>query len=678
MNTTLLQVVGGNASVVQLTDAEVLAPLVTAATTAATTATARASDAIAARDVTLTAAATYYATQAAGEAATTAGQTFVVAPGDGTATWYRRGSSGSTSIFAPILASAALTRFSAMDRVAAAAPSSIDAAGAVGDGAVNDTAIVTTAVASAAVKLGTSARTYLLSSWATPATAAPVVTGDGATMRGTSTFLKPSQSVNLSKIVFDGWASVVTSPSSGGNLGPSMLAELAVTNATSIPIYYIAPTDQLTVTRSRFDNCAGGYSICIGTNDRAQQDSWSRTRLTYNNFTNLVTSASFSAAMQSYATDSLTLGNFIAHVRSGGSTSEAWGFYHKARYTQIAFNNVRDVDSAGFADVTGMTLKGVPRNYSGASVSPAGYGCLAIGNVTRNIGVNGTRGTGVRAQTSELTIAFNHTEDTGVTGVTIDDATGNDVQSLFNRIAFTNSGTATSGFGNGIAGTAGLTISQGIRTRSIGDTILSAATGYTVNVTGGESMLLADGLVKGASIGVSLTATGTVNGLTMRGLTKQDGGGSLVLINSGADYIKRFRMIDNDHTPDTAPWNGTLPRDCEVRHTFSTTTVGAGPFYPVRFQTTDNWAVAARIRAIGKTGDGAKRCLFAREALLYRNGGALTAQAAAGNAIEVTSDAALSASIFVFGGDTDLYVRLAGGGSDTIHWKITVELLGVD
>lgn len=51
-----------------------------------------------ARDVAV-AAGPHYASIAAGEAATTTGQTFAVAPGDGTVTWYRRTGGGSTEIF---------------------------------------------------------------------------------------------------------------------------------------------------------------------------------------------------------------------------------------------------------------------------------------------------------------------------------------------------------------------------------------------------------------------------------------------------------------------------------------------------------------------------------------------------------------------------------------------------
>lgn len=62
-----------------------------------------------ARDVAITAG-PHYATIAAGEAATTTGQTFAVAPGDGTLTWRRRTSGGSTPIFEGLTKAAAATK----------------------------------------------------------------------------------------------------------------------------------------------------------------------------------------------------------------------------------------------------------------------------------------------------------------------------------------------------------------------------------------------------------------------------------------------------------------------------------------------------------------------------------------------------------------------------------------
>lgn len=62
-----------------------------------------------ARDVVLTNG-PYYATQAAGEAATTTGQEFAVAPGNGTLTWYRRTAVGSDLIFEGLTKAAGATK----------------------------------------------------------------------------------------------------------------------------------------------------------------------------------------------------------------------------------------------------------------------------------------------------------------------------------------------------------------------------------------------------------------------------------------------------------------------------------------------------------------------------------------------------------------------------------------
>lgn len=78
--------------------AEVAGALAATAQTAANAAAVSAEAAETARDVALTAG-PYYTSAAAGEAATTTGQEFAVAVGDGTVAWYRRTSGGSDLIF---------------------------------------------------------------------------------------------------------------------------------------------------------------------------------------------------------------------------------------------------------------------------------------------------------------------------------------------------------------------------------------------------------------------------------------------------------------------------------------------------------------------------------------------------------------------------------------------------
>jgi len=93
----IIRVVEGRTIVTE--GAALISPLVASAANSAATALAAASEAAIARDVAVTEGPVFYATIAAGEAATATDAAFAVATGDGYVSWYRRTSGGSLLIF---------------------------------------------------------------------------------------------------------------------------------------------------------------------------------------------------------------------------------------------------------------------------------------------------------------------------------------------------------------------------------------------------------------------------------------------------------------------------------------------------------------------------------------------------------------------------------------------------
>lgn len=516
------------------------------------------------------------------------------------------------------------------------------------------------------VSVGNRGEVYTASSYATSNQPRVAIRSAGGQLVGPAAatqLLNPSEAFELIDTRFEGWGPLVYRPASGSALQTSTIDRCEVTGEKSIAVNIEAPIDGLVVSRSRFDRSGASYCVRIGTDDRSLEAGWRRNLLLFNRFSNINPPSGSASSAILYSQDDLVLGHNVETVR--GNAGEAWGFYSKQRYSLFLGGNIRDVDAPAGGDITGATLKGVTRDYVGGSTSPHGHGCLFAANVIRDIGANGSRGIGVRTQSSELVTALNFIDNPGTTGVVFDNPSGILSASLFDRVTFPAL----------VGGTTGVILDQGGQgMRAIGTQVANAAVGWKVGR--GNAVVIDGGLASNVGIGVLVNTGVPIAGLTVRSVTHR-GSGPFFQNDGGVGTVSQLRVLDNEHSDTSTFWNGPLPRDCEIRHTFSTTTTGAGPFYVTRFMTYDDTTLLCRFRAIGMNADGSKRCVIHREVLLYRDGGALQVQGTLKDLNVEKSDPAWEAGFFVFGGDTDLYVRLVAGANDTIKWKVQLDMIGV-
>lgn len=537
-----------------------------------------------------------------------------------------------------------------------------------------DAAGLSTAIAAAikAAKLLHVLGTHTMASWSAPS--APAARLIGGTIRGPVSpvdFLEPSGSFLLSDVTLDRWASALKRElTDGGTIVRALIENSRFTGLTSTGLNFEVPTDGLTLQNSSFASNSGGYSLRIGTNDRALEDTWQRGTIAFNRFEGVSGNGSSAAPYLIYGRDHLVIGNVVDGVTQRGA-GEAWGGYAKARHSVFAFGNIRNVDSSTATDITGHSFKGTARSFTGTS--PRGFGSLAIGYTVRDIGAHGVRGIGIRAQTTEFQIANSFVENPGLTGIVFDEPDGDLQASIANRVHFTTPNTP---------GTLGIRMDTGgFGMRSLNDQVYGAYSAFRVSAGGGSvaagGAVIDNALIGGGTYGVIVNTRGlgAMHGLTVSNVTMQSGA-ALARFDGGP--VRRARLLDNDLL-DTATelTSGTIPADCQIRHTYNLRTTGSGKTATFQTALPDNASFAIQMTVTAVQEDGADRAMYVRQGIVYRDGGAAMLQGGALQAIgrDIETDASWSAEVITRG--DSMVVEIAGDAARSVQWKVRIEVLGV-
>lgn len=288
-------------------------------------------------------------------------------------------------------------------------------------------------------------KTYLLSTWSNQAFAADLrIIGNGSTIKGpaaSTNFVSPDGAkIDFDGVIFDGWGSVVERlSSSGGTADGLRLVGNTFTNCLGICVNIEVQCSGYEIRENTFSSNSGGYNIRIGHSVYADQDNWQGI-IESNRFLSITSSGSTSlAAIIVYGRDTLICNNYINGVSQTG-TGECWGIYVKLRRSKIYGNEVYDVTAAGNADNVGINLKGGERSQVDG---PQGYSTMAWGNTVRRIGVAGSQGGGIRAQTGDQKVFGNIVEDFGLIGIVVDESSAPVSRiSIYHNTVI---GTATSG-----------------------------------------------------------------------------------------------------------------------------------------------------------------------------------------------------------------------------------------
>lgn len=427
-------------------------------------------------------------------------------------------------------------------------------AGCAADGLTNDTTAFTAAISAGGAVMLEPGKTYLLSTWAVVTPSAPLtIIGNGATLKGpvaATTFLSPSADFTFDGVVFDRWGSAVTRllAQSGTFTSPRVIG-CAFLNFSGIPLNLERPLAGYWIADNRFEACAGGYSIKVGENTYANQDTYLKGVIRGNTFKTLSATGSTScAAMLIYGREVHIDGNTIEGVQ--GDSGEAWGIYTKVRYGTISNNRIRTVNSTSSSDVVGINVKGTPRSLT---TSPQGYSVTVTGNTVYSVGVAGTKGTGIRVQTDDVLVIGNLTENTGLSGISTDDSNGSQ-NSIIQGNRIIQPGTATD---------YGIRLEcVGSRVRALHNTIDGPAVGIYVGPPSGSNT---DFEVTGnvinptvAGIGISCSAFADMTYFRCFDNVVM-GGANGIVFNAGAGTWSIWRVEGNDLARATTQFNGTPP-----------------------------------------------------------------------------------------------------------------------
>lgn len=511
-------------------------------------------------------------------------------------------------------------------------------------------------------------------SWTVQTAVAPALVG--GTIQGPATrvdFLKPSGGFVVSGITLDRWLSALKRElADSGTVVRALIEDSRFTNLTSTGINFECPTDGLMVRGNSFATNSGGYTLRIGTNDRTLEDTWQRCTVAFNRFEGVSGDGNSAAPYLVYGKDHLVIGNVTTGVTqlSTDPADEAWGGYSKPRWSVFAFNNISEVDGVNSTDVVGHTFKGPGRAAVGTS--PNGYGSLVIGNVIREIGLHGTRGTGARAQTTEIQLAHNFIENPGRAGIIFDEPDGVLQSSIANRVHFTTANTAN---------TVGFRFDTGgFGMRSLGDQSSGAETAFRMSGGGGavdaSGMVFDNGLISGGSFAYRFnsTALGDVNGLTIRNAVVQQG--RLLQFDGGTatDVV----VTDNHMLGDSTDFaGGTIPADIYIRHVFKFQSTNGNPTSVMPLKLPDNSSFVVKYTVSAMANDGGNRAMYVRQGVVYRDGGDATIQGGTfqtiGTDIETSAGWSCEPSV---GGDT-FVLRIIGAAATTINWKVQIEVIGV-
>lgn len=348
-------------------------------------------------------------------------------------------------------------------------------------------------------------RSYNVATWTVFSNTSPlVIRGFNATLTGPASptvFLSPGSDFDIQDTVFTGWQSIVDRTVAQTGTIERMVFSRNVVIGGLVAISLERPINRYWIEDNRIEATTGGYAIRIGTNTYSLQDTWQRGTISNNKFKDITASGTSScAAMLIYGRYVKIEGNDIDGVTQTGSGGggEAWGIYTKLRHSKIINNSVRGVTSTNHADVVGINIKGAPRALTSSGVQ--GYNILCLGNQVNNIGVLGSKGTGIRAQCDDVTVALNSTEDAGAAAYVTDDTNGYSNHKFDNNRAWFS--TAAGCAGIKIAGT-------GKNVTVVNNIIKNAAAGLTVGPgasPGLSDVRVTDNIFECTSVGIELSA----------------------------------------------------------------------------------------------------------------------------------------------------------------------------
>jgi len=546
--------------------------------------------------------------------------------------------------------------------------------GAVGNGVTDDTAAFSGFVAEQQVLVNTGeligGETYLLDTWSTISPSQPLnIDGNFATVKGPTSrvdLFKPDVEINLHQATVERWGSAIQRLiADGGSITAARLDQNTFSDIAGSVVNVETPFSNYWLHGNTITNTDGGYALRIGRNTYAEQDNWKNGSVCFNIFSDIDGASSSSTSPGIiYGKDTHVAFNRMDGVQA--ASGEAWGFYTKLRYGNIVFNDVSSVNSTSSSDVTGITVKGEVR---AASTAPQGFGLLALGNIIRDIGVSGTKGTGVRVQADEAYAAFNYVSDSGFSGITIDEPAANMCGAFFNRVRYT---TAT--------GTFGIRSSQGgTGIRYIGNEIFNAATGHRQSAGGvgnnANAVVIAQNHYNVTGIAIQVNATSqTINGLTVQNNTVSAGTDGL---RFDGGTLTNVRVLDNDFRSATTQIAGTMPADVQVRHCWTFATANSTTATALSFTIADESAYGIEVRATAKQDDSSERAMYKVAALVYRDGGGATLQGTVQSLmtpIESAGATGWDCTVDVSG--NTVRVRVTGAASNTVNWKLEANIIG--
>jgi len=440
-------------------------------------------------------------------------------------------------------------------------PGDVRRYGAVGDGSTDDATAVTRAANSGHAVVLEAGKTYLLSGW-TALTPAGVlrITGNGATLKGpvaATNFLSPTTNFDIRGVTFDRWASVVSRlEAATGSFTDVAFIGNRCTNCTGRVFDIERPVEWYRIEGNDFDTCSGGYAVHIGANTYASQDTWTKGIVKGNRFKTLSASGTTSAAaILIYGREVEISGNVIDGVTQSG-TGEAWGIYTKVRYGRVFDNYVNNVVPAGSGDNVGINIKGNTRTATGV---PQGFANLVYGNHVRNIGVAGSKGSGIRVQTDDVHVYGNLVEDPGTNCYVSDES------SVYRNVRIENN---LGQYASLVAGTAGIRIEgYGKNVVATGNTILNATNGavVTANFTSLTDAALIGNIFDGCTNNIVFDASAACTLDRLRIDDNVVNSGTVgVLFNGSAGTVSNLRLRGNDLARAATAVSGSLGTSATV------------------------------------------------------------------------------------------------------------------
>lgn len=522
----------------------------------------------------------------------------------------------------------------------------------------------------------TANRTYSLNTWTTFNDANPMrIIGYGAALEGPSSavdFADPSATLLIKGITFDHWRSVLHRESTeGGTVSRPRIFDSRLTDLSDVGINLEVAINDLYVHRNLWEDAAGGYSLRIGEDVAANQDTWKKLSVCFNNFLDVDGSGTTNAGgMILYGKETAIIGNMIEDVDS--VDGEAWGIYTKCRFNSIAFNIVRDVNATSSDSAWGINVKG---NVKADTATPQGFMTRVIGNHVENIrGETNSGGYGIRIETDDVICIGNTALDCRNTGIAADadsSAGGTNVLILGNLARFT---TVNSTIGVRVAALLNdINVSHNIVQNALIGVSLTSIDGTETDRIVSYNLLDTDGT---SGEGIVVRRDKNFSGIDLVG-NRVTRGSIGIRFESGSGVLSNVRVLDNDLQATTTPLSGTLPADIQIRHMWKFQTTAAGPTTAITLTLPDESAFMAELRAVGMKTDGADRAMYHREALFYRDGGGgATLQGTVQDlGTPQESNAAWDATMDASG--NTVRVRLTGAAATTINWKLSLNIIAV-